>query len=619
MQSLHPMQPVQVQPTQGMHMQPTHGMQPMPPHPPFMSGPVVYGQMPPQQAMVQQGMPQQPYVQTPPQEMTMQVVPDGGPGSDGLTPAFAQRFAELHAELANTILWELSSNPNIPWETKQSLVAQLQNSIAHTKQPVANAWRTVGMERFADRVAITDAPAAAGGITSMPRQHHKCEVMPLSSLSSLSLPPSSKTTSDAVTTSGDMLDKEGMSCRALTRLFQDPHACGHLTDEAGSEDRCTSTSLAAGVNVKLRHLLLRQNKLTNSFEGSSFACHAEIAYASEVTRTQLPSLTRRLAFFAVLLPIISLAHAPRSLDSWLIITQQVLSIVLPSMLLLVSVWVCHQRKAQRHWRWVVVVTMLLADSCNICSDALLPFQHFTPRDKDFHLLWELARFLVMLCACSMASLCGLNFSHIVVLFSAHFLVYASASTSLYVVWWFASFQGPWTWAIHDTALENRFGGINELNRTCWWLSAHIAGDVTYHAHATHSTILIDCLVLALIASFTNVLALKRLNRSDRISFINSIALQSMVTEQTQLLSGQRIELLAIFSNPSLCHSSADIGPHLSMSGGGSACLKRPSLWMGGGGALLALGGPGRPAAHLGGSGLLLRSAWAPQEGPLQVA
>ena len=33
-------------------------------------------------------------------------------------------------------------------------------------------------------------------------------------------------------------------------------------------------------------------------------------------------------------------------------------------------------------------------------------------------------------------------------------------------------------------------------------------------------------VLALIASFTNVLALKRLNRSDRISFISSFALQA---------------------------------------------------------------------------------------------
>ena len=41
----------------------------------------------------------------------------------------------------------------------------------------------------------------------------------------------------------------------------------------------------------------------------------------------------------------------------------------------------------------------------------------------------------------------------------------------------------------------------------------------------------------------------------------------MVTEQTQLLSGERIELLAIFSNPSLRHSSADLGQHLTKAGG----------------------------------------------------
>ena len=40
----------------------------------------------------------------------------------------------------------------------------------------------------------------------------------------------------------------------------------------------------------------------------------------------------------------------------------------------------------------------------------------------------------------------------------------------------------------------------------------------------------------------------------------------MVTEQTQLLSGERIELLAIFSNPSLRRSSADLGQHITNTG-----------------------------------------------------
>ena len=165
----------------------------------------------------------------------------------------------------------------------------------------------------------------------------------------------------------------------------------------------------------------------------------------------------------------------------------------------------------------------------------------------------------------MASLCGLNFEHVLVLFGAHFVVYVSASTSLYVVWWYDSGQGPWVWDVHDTALESRFGGIHELNHSCTWLSAHLAG--SNDVASTHSPILVDCLVLAFIASCTNVLALKRLNRSDRISFISSFALQAMVTEQTQLLSGERIEILAMFSNPSLHNVAANLGPHLAKAGG----------------------------------------------------
>ena len=51
----------------------------------------------------------------------------------------------------------------------------------------------------------------------------------------------------------------------------------------------------------------------------------------------------------------------------------------------------------------------------------------------------------------------------------------------------------------------------------------------------------------------------------------------MVTEQTQLLSGERIELLAIFSNPSLRQVSAtNLGPHLNKGGVQALQLRGPS-------------------------------------------
>ena len=54
-------------------------------------------------------------------------------------------------------------------------------------------------------------------------------------------------------------------------------------------------------------------------------------------------LQRRLAFFALLLPTISLAHAPRRMDSGVIVLQQGLSIIAPAVLLLAAAWLCGRK------------------------------------------------------------------------------------------------------------------------------------------------------------------------------------------------------------------------------------------------------------------------------------
>ena len=54
-------------------------------------------------------------------------------------------------------------------------------------------------------------------------------------------------------------------------------------------------------------------------------------------------LERRLAFFALLLPTISLAHAPRRMDSGVIVLQQGLSIIAPAVLLLAAAWLCGRK------------------------------------------------------------------------------------------------------------------------------------------------------------------------------------------------------------------------------------------------------------------------------------
>ena len=102
-----------------------------------------------------------PPAQPPPQSLMAASLPSSdqmqAPPSS-LTPNFTQRFSALHAELANTILSELSSNPNLPRETHQALIAQLQASIAHTKQP-ANAYRAVCLRPLLELSLLTSEGA----------------------------------------------------------------------------------------------------------------------------------------------------------------------------------------------------------------------------------------------------------------------------------------------------------------------------------------------------------------------------------------------------------------------------------------------------------------------------
>lgn len=354
---------------------------------------------------------------------------------------------------------------------------------------------------------------------------------------------------------------------ALQRILSSPSPpkeIGDMTD-LGDLSEVSSESAVVGmlpdVNKNVRQLLLLQSKWTNQFDGSPLAQHVERAYSSYVTRTQLPKLVRRLVGFAFLLPAISLAHAPRVFKDKKDVALVLFSTGVPSLVLLAAAFYCSGkafRKKQRSWRWLVIGAIIAADSCNFWADLFLDFHDFTPRDKDFHIMWELSRFLVMLSACTMAAICGLDFQHTVVLFFAHLMTYVAATVTLYVMWWQTSSQGKWTWRIHLTAIEDRSAGVEELNRTCEWLEDHWLG--REGVGASHSSVIIDCLALGLIASVTTVATLYRLNRSERISFVNSFALQSKVNDQSQLLTGKCVELLALFANPSsLKHLPPELG------------------------------------------------------------
>ena len=305
--------------------------------------------------------------------------------------------------------------------------------------------------------------------------------------------------------------------------------------------------LTTKVNKQVRQLLLRQTLVTNRFVGSPLARHAEQAYTEYVTRNQLPKMRLRLTLLALLVPLVSLAHAPRSFSTNMDYAYVLLTTATPAAILMIAAVLCSLRSTRKWWRTHVFVSVLLADSCIVWSDAILDFTDFTPRDKDFHTMWEFTRMLVMICGCS--TLFVLELRPLFALLITQFLFYTVASIVIYVNWWYASGQGPWTWDMHHTSIESPESGLIELNRSCVWLRDHQNG-VAGH-NLSHSSVLLDCILLSMIALLTVLAALRRINLFERISFVNSFVLQTKVTHQSQLLAGQRVELLALFSNPSL--------------------------------------------------------------------
>ena len=137
----------------------------------------------------------------------------------------------------------------------------------------------------------------------------------------------------------------------------------------------------------------------------------------------------------------------------------------------------------------------------------------------------------MLCVCAMASQCGLQLRASLALHLMIFAQYMAASITLYVLWWHRSGQGRWVWRFHDTSLEGgAAAGAAVLNLSCKWLDYRYGdGPPVGMETIGHTTVLLDCIVLAAIAMVTNMCTLHRLNHAERISFVNSYVLHSKVS------------------------------------------------------------------------------------------
>lgn len=270
-------------------------------------------------------------------------------------------------------------------------------------------------------------------------------------------------------------------------------------------DQEVGSALSLELNRKIRRTLLTQNYITNRFVGSAAAEQAERAYHAYVNEYQLFTVMRRITVFALLLPIVScgdlIFQAPG-------LAFMMLRTVLPVLIILVAAAACvFVASARRRWRMVVMVAVVAAFNSIIWAEATLPAwldqsgrtdnAQYAHHASYHHLIWLL---WVMMAS---TLLLALDFVQVAAVLMLQICSYWAVTIFLFARWWVDTHQGRWGFSrAIDLLHDDQHSSLRELVNSLWWSFAF----------------LMQLLVAA-----------RRLNRTERMSFVNSHVLLSKVT------------------------------------------------------------------------------------------
>ena len=319
---------------------------------------------------------------------------------------------------------------------------------------------------------------------------------------------------------------------------------GDLRDPELSHTRQQALSLE--VNKKIRQRLLHQHPLTNRFTGSGAARRVEKEYHAFVTLYQLNKVQRRLLYLAACL-LAGTLHDGVTREN---VAFALLRSVLPSCCLAFGALLARWETTRPWWRAIIIAAAVATYNCVVWADAAVAVDAWSPASKDTNTMWQLIWLLLhMQCV----TLFALDLVPVALTIFALWASYVIASLTLYARWWSAT-QPRWTWEVQSNQ------DIEAVNATAFcaaWDAGVADGHIVRAAAGAggdgdglaHSPILLQCVLLSVAWLLVVLLAVRRLNRFERQSFVNSYVLMSKVSTQVAQIKGKQVELLALFSNP----------------------------------------------------------------------
>ena len=317
--------------------------------------------------------------------------------------------------------------------------------------------------------------------------------------------------------------------------------------ETPPDEEVKVLSVSLTLNKQLRHKLFTQSYFSNRFVGSPVALRVEAEYHAFVTQYQLHKVRKRLVFFALcLLPV----TVPEAVGEGHTFSHILLRTILPVAMLLLAFSLCCWSRSRRWWRQVVMSTAVLTYNSILWADALDDLEAWSTCHKDYNTIWQIVWLLFVFNATALFF--GLDMIQVAIVLLSVWVSYVCGTITIYAMWYEARVKKEWTWSAYwSDDVGAAGGGDGDDNAT--------GGDD--EADEGRSHILTECLVLSCFGLFIMLVAVRRLNRFERQSFVNSFVLTNRVEQQVAQIERKQVQLLALFSNPRVpMHAPVQLRP-----------------------------------------------------------
>ena len=309
------------------------------------------------------------------------------------------------------------------------------------------------------------------------------------------------------------------------------------------------TYITPEVNKKIRTQLLRQHWFTNRFEGSKEAARCEDEFNSFIGVHQLRRVRFRLLMTAVAMLFAGVENMvdPYRRSGYYLL----LKTILPMITLVGAASLCWLKQTRPWWRTWVVIACFLTYNLMLWSDVTVDVSGWSEESQDYSTIMQCVWCVLIMQYSALGF--SLDFVNQLILITSQYLSFVIGT--LYLSERYRSTRAAGLLAAgidpdNPPAVTSNCTDTNDV-AAVW----HQCNSFTWSTGNPRPGIggvwtILEALLFGGLAALLLLLAVRRHNRFERQSFVNSFVLLNKAITEEKKKRGEGRDLLALFSNPS---------------------------------------------------------------------